>query len=382
MSGTFPPATSLVTGPSGGAPRRRLPRPGPWAIRVASVVALAVVVVVAAAVIPGSHAQSAHPAVAARLTSRSPVGGVVRSRQTKVFGSDVAASRYGTQISQRENGIGPDGQIASDLTPLPPTAFDRPIAAYRSYAEQWSAKLGAAVTRLHATLAANDRTASESAWDTAFADYLHLGAVYGLVPDTLNRQLAGVPPTVGERDFPGLHRIEMGLWTGAAPRSLMPLATAIGRAVAELRRTLPSVPILPLDYATRAHEILEDAQRDYMSGSDVPWSQAGVLATEAGVLATDKVISTLVPLLEGRDNTLAESQNWLGRLQATLLSVRRRDGSWPSLQQLTTAQRERVDGSLAGTLGALAQVPGTLETVGLPVIPTIASQAASQAARR
>jgi hypothetical protein len=378
MSGTFPPTPSLATGPDGDSPRRRLPRPGPWAVRIGAVVALAIIVIVAAAVIPGSHSQSPHPAAAARLTSRSPVGGAVRARQTKVFGSDVAASRYGTQISQRENGIGPDGQIASDLTPLPTRAFDRPIAAYRVYAERWSVKLGRAVTQLHAALAANDRDASKNAWDTAFTDYLHLGAVYGLIPDTLNRQLAGVPQTVGERDFPGLHRIEMGLWTGAAPRSLAPLATAIAGAVVGLKKTLPTVPILPLDYATRAHEILEDAQRDYMSGSDVPWSQAGVLATEAGVLATDKVISTLVPLLQGRDNTLAESQNWLGQLQTTLLSVRRRDGSWPALDQLSVTQRERIDGSLAGTLTALEEVPGTLETVSIPVIPTIASQAAKK----
>ena len=38
-----------------------------------------------------------------------------------------------------------------------------------------------------------------------------------------------------------------------------------------------------LDYATRGHEIVEDAQRDLMSGVDVPWSHQGVLGTAAAL---------------------------------------------------------------------------------------------------
>jgi hypothetical protein len=378
MSGTSSPPTSLVTGPGSGSPRRGLRPSRRLALRVAAVAGLAVIVIVAAAVIPGSHGRSARFSVAA--TARpAPAGRPLPEHVTKVFGSQISAKQYGSLIGNQENeGTDAQGQLTSDLSPIPPAAFHRPVAEYRSYAEAWSVKFGGAVSRLRAALATNDRGASESAWATAFTDYLHLGAVYGLLPDALDRELAGVPQTVGERDFPGLHRIEMGLWTGAAPRSLTPLATAIGRAVVRLRKTLPSVAISPLDYATRAHEILEDAQRDYMSGSDVPWSQAGVLATEAGVLATDKVISTLVPLLQGRDNTLVESQNWLAQLQSTLVSVRRRDGTWPTLAQLSTPQRERIDGSLAGALGALEEVPGTLETAAVPDIPTIASQAAKK----
>lgn len=57
--------------------------------------------------------------------------------------------------------------------------------------------------------------------------------------------------------------------------------------------------ITPLEYATRAHEILEDAVRDLLSGAAVPWSGEGVLATAAGVEATEEVISTLRPVLGG-----------------------------------------------------------------------------------
>jgi hypothetical protein len=109
-----------------------------------------------------------------------------------------------------------------------------------------------------------------------------------------------------------------------------------------------------------------------MSGSDVPWSGQGLLGTSAGVAATDEVIHTLVPLLSGRDNTLVEVQNELLLLSRAIARVRREHaGVWPALSQLTVAQRELVDGSLAGALGALQLVPGTLETARIPVIPSI-----------
>ena len=267
-----------------------------------------------------------------------------------MFGSDIAARDYGTRISQQENGIGPNGQVASDLDPLAPSAFRRPVAGYIHYAVGVSSRLGTAVSALTAQLRAGDRAGAERAWDVAFADYLHLGAVYGLLPGDLNDRLAQVPTDLTQTRFTGLHRVEKGLWQGAPLRSLVPVSEAIGGAVVSLRRTLPRTRIDPLDYAARAHEILEDAQRDLLSGSQVPWSGEGVLGTAAGVTATREVVRTLAPIMQGRDNTLVEVQNWLLRVQSAFDAVRRRDGSYPTLDQLTIPQRERINGTLAGAL--------------------------------
>jgi hypothetical protein len=48
-------------------------------------------------------------------------------------------------------------------------------------------------------------------------------------------------------------------------------------------------------------------------------------------------------------------------------------GTYPFLRQLTTTQHEQLDGTMAETLGALALLPGTLETTALPVVPKIPS---------
>jgi hypothetical protein len=332
---------------------------------------LTLLVVVAAAIVPGSH--SARTASFSRLSvaGRSSPANTLGTHQDKVFGSSIPASRYGTKVAEQESGTGANGQLISDLSPISPRAFNRPIAEYRRYAEGWAAKLTTAIGPLRSALQRGDRAAAKRAWSVAFSDYLHLGAVYGLLPSDLTDRLAGVPQSVSETRFSGLHRIEKGLWTGESLRSLLPLVSALRPALTALRHTLPTVPIDTLDYTLRAHEILEDAQRDLMSDAQVPWSQAGVLGTVAGVAATREVIRTLAPLLQGRDNTLEESENTLAQLQQTFDGVRLRDGQWPTISQLSQYQRERINGALAGTLAQLQEVPGTLETTSLPTIPQL-----------
>ena len=378
------PSTAL---PRPGGPRRLDPkRPGRLVLWVALVVLLALAALAAAALIPGSHTSAGND-LARRSVAAPSAASNGPALVKKVFDSNIAANKYGSKIAAMENGVDSSGNYVSDLSPLPVGAFRRPVAEYRRYAERWAATLGRQITPLTAALRAGDRARARREWEAAFADYLHLGAVYGLLPGDLNDRLAGLPGRTGDPHFAGLHRIEMGLWTNAPARSLVGLSTRLGAAVKRLRAELPTlainpkdtrvrlrrglvaVTVDPLDYVTRAHEILEDAQRDLMSGVDVPWSGQGVLGTAAGVAATRELLSTLEPLMVGRGNAYGTSVYWLGRLSAALRSLRLRNGAWPSLRQLQPRQVQLIDGTLAGTLGALQQVPGTLETANIPDIP-------------
>ena len=376
------PALPRATGPGGVRPRR----PGRIVIWLGAVVLLAVAALVAAAVIPGSHHPVGDDAVAQRAVAAPTPSRDGPVRVKKVFDSSISAKRYGTQVAQMENGYNASGPV-SDLSPLPVSAFDRPVAVYRRYAERWAARLGHDVVPLTVALRAGNRGLARRDWATAFSDYLHLGAVYGLLPSDLNNDLAGMPGEIGDPHFIGLHRIEMGLWTNQPVTSLAPLGAKLSSAVQRLRAELPStavdprssrvrlarglvaVTVDPLDFTLRIHEILEDAQRDFMSGLDVPWSGDGVLATAAGVAATKELLSTVKPIMAGRGNAYGTSEYWLNRLGRVFDSVRRRDGSYPSLHQLTSNQLQLIDGTLAGTLTALSQVPGTLETKNFTTFP-------------
>src|SRR5579875_1313914 len=212
MAGISSSTARLRTGPGDRrtrTPRPRLPRARRNLLRLAGLLALAGVVLVAAALIPGPHAGQ-QPFGVRRVVRAPNSANPLGVRVTKVVGSSIPAKEYGHLDGLQENqGLDAQGQLSSGLTPIPPAAFDRPIARYRAYAERWSATLAGALVPLKAALSADDRAAAKRDWDTAFADWLHLGAVYGLLPDSLERQLAEVPPDLADRHFPGLHRLEL-----------------------------------------------------------------------------------------------------------------------------------------------------------------------------
>jgi iron uptake system EfeUOB component EfeO/EfeM len=264
-----------------------------------------------------------------------------------------------------------------ELAPTIVSAFARPIALYRAYAVAQLGAMEVQIERLQSALAENDRAAAQAAWRTAYARYLRLGAVYlagevAALNKAINGNAGGLEGGVSNPRFVGLHRIEYGLWTGAQPRALLGWAQQLGVAVHKLRGVLPVVSITPLEYATRAHEILEDAQRDLLSGADVPWSGEGVLGTQAGLEATEEVISTLRPVLGGVERVIPAADTEFATLRSALASIAAaHGGQLPSNGQLTQQQSELLDGTLGGALEALSEVPGVLETEAPPQIPQI-----------
>ena len=263
------------------------------------------------------------------------------------------------------------------LLPVSPAGFEAPVAAYLAYSVKRLHLMEGQISQLRAAVVAGDRAGAEAAWQRAYAYYLNLGAVYLEGPisdlnDAIEGTPGGLPGGVSSPQWSGLHRIERGLWTGAPLATLVPWTTKLATDVDTLAKALPKVKIDPLDYATRAHEILEDAVRDQLSGTEAPWSGAGVLGTSAGLVATSEVVGTLAPLLHGREGVLGTVDSDFAALRTTLSSLQRaHGGTLPTTSEMTQLETERLDGSVGQALEGLAQIPGVLETSATPVIPQI-----------
>jgi hypothetical protein len=366
-------------------------KPGRRSLWALVVIVLALCTFVGSALAPDGSG-GARPFAVSELAAKSapnPLAGRLR----KVYGTNTPASRYGAENAALEDeGTNLAGEQISELSPLPPSDFTAPENEYRLYARRWIGNALAGAASLRRALAVDDRPAAMTVWGATWSDYLHLGAVY-LTGEaaTLNRAIdgttSGLPGGSSDPRFVGLHRIELGLWTGASPRSLVGYDQRLEADLERLRGVVAHVKITPLEYATRSHEIIEDAQRDFLSGVEVPWSGQGVLGTAAGLAATREVFHTLEPLLSGRENTEGEVRTELGMLSGVLAAIRHRHGGrYPSLAELGQYEHEQLNGYVAGALSALQEMPGTLETEArrptprLPA-PSAAEKAAEQAAR-
>jgi iron uptake system EfeUOB component EfeO/EfeM len=291
-----------------------------------------------------------------------------------VTGGRLTPQQEAAIAMERTKNPGP----GADLQPLHAASFRRPVAEYRVYSEGEARAVQRAVAKLRGALAAGDVAAARRAWLDAYDHYLRLGAAYGAL-GTLDEEIDGnpgrLPGGVDDPHFTGLHRIEMGLWDGEAPAGLVAPAAYLARRVDHLQAAVRRITIPPLVYATRSHEILEDAQRDMLSGVDAPWSGAGLRATADSLAATEFVVKTLKPLLNGRGGAIEPAENEMARFHEVLATVRREaGGEWPSLGSLTQAQHERVDGELGSLLQRLDDLPGALEVKRSKPVPTIVAQ--------
>jgi iron uptake system EfeUOB component EfeO/EfeM len=357
---------------------------------VLAVVALAACAFVGSALAPDGSGKARPFSVSALAPKSAP--SPLAGRLSKVYGTSIPASRYGTEVADLEDeGTNLAGEQVSELSPLPASDFAAPERQYRSYAQRWITVALADARALGRALTAGRRAGAELAWEATWSDYLHLGAVYGLFSEQ-SQAIDGTPGVLpgGTSDprFVGLHRIEMGLWDGASVDSLTGYDRLLETDLGRLHGVVAHVRFTPLEYATRSHEIVEDAQRDLLSGMDVPWSGEGVLGTAAGLAATEEVFHTLEPLISGREDTEGEVRTELLLLKGLLSSIRRRHhGVYPSLSQLGSYEHEQLDGYVAGALSALEQMPGVLETeLRRPVpklpAPSRAEKAAEAAAER
>jgi iron uptake system EfeUOB component EfeO/EfeM len=269
----------------------------------------------------------------------------------------------------------------AELRPVAASGFDAPVAAYRAYSVGQLRVIEGQIRRLQSALGANDRSGAQEAWRATYSRYLRLGGVYlsgevATLNQAINGNPGGLPGGGANPKFSGLHRIEYGLWGAAEPSSLVVWAQKLEADVGKLRVALPGVSITPLEYATRAHEVLEDASRDLLSGTDVPLSGEGVLGTFSGLQATKEIIQTLRGLLGVREGVIAVVDAELAALESTFSSLAKAHGGrLPRNTELTQQESERLDGALSGALEALSQVPGTLETELAPQIPSIPKRA-------
>jgi high-affinity iron transporter len=265
-------------------------------------------------------------------------------------------------------------QVAGDVSAHAPAAvkpvtvaeLTGPDKAYQAYAARQLAALAGAVTGIQADLRRGDLAAARRAWLAAQMDWERVGASYNSFGDAgvaVDGLPDGLPGGAGDKNFTGLHRLEYGLWHGQDGASLLPVANRLARDVAAVRAHLTSPDIAgdPTNLPLRAHEILEDALRDHLSGLDDQGGGAAYAETYADLQATRAVLGELSPLISVRaPDLLPAARAQLDALRQALLSTRS-GGHWQAPGTTPLATRQRVNAAIGALLETLSSVPDLLE---------------------
>ena len=255
---------------------------------------------------------------------------------------------------------------------------------YQAYAAAQLADLAAQVAAIQSDLRRYDIAKAKQDWLAAQLDWERVGASYdsfgdlGLAVDGLPD---GYPGGVNDKDFTGLHRLEYGLWHGQSAAELEQVTAALAKNVAAVRKNLTTDDLAgdPPNLPIRAHEILEDALRDHLSGIDDQGSGAAFAQTYADVQVTRVILGYLAPLIDARQPGLAgNSTAELDTLDQALLATRaprapQANGAWTSLGAASPSARAHVDAAIGAELESAASVPDLLEA---PSTPTDSSEGA------
>jgi len=261
-------------------------------------------------------------------------------------------------------GSGGGGTVAG-LTPVTDQDLQQPVADYRAYVQQQLPVLMADSQKLQADLAQGNLAKAKTDWLTAHLDYEGLGAAYGTFGDfdsDINARATGLENGVNNTDWIGFHRIEYGLWHGQSAAELKPFGDKLIASIQGLIKDFPTETTDPNDLPLRSHEILENALQFQLTGIADYGSGTELATLSANLHGTQVVFSTLLGLMQTRDPAALKAINtWIQTMAADLNAAHNPDGSWMSLQQLSTDQRATINGDLGQLLEQLSIVPDLLE---------------------
>jgi len=280
-----------------------------------------------------------------------------------LMGSLAASSSQPVTVSA---GAGSAVAGPAAVKPASVAELTPPNQRYQAYTAAQLAALAGGVTVIEADLrhggiarARQDWLTAQLAWERVGASYDSFGDL-GLAVDGLPD---GLPGGVSDPGFTGLHRLEYGLWHGQPARELLPVATQLAKNVAAVRKNLTSADLAgdPTQLSLRAHEIIEDAVRDHLSGIDDQGAGAAYAMTYADTQVDRSVLGFLAGPLGQRDPGLvAKADQQLAALDQALLATQA-SGRWQSLDAVGLPQRQRVNAAIGSLVETLASVPDLLE---------------------
>lgn len=259
----------------------------------------------------------------------------------------------------------PAGTATPEFMVTTQTEMAGPLADYDAYVTSQLGVLQGEVTALSADVTSGNLTQAKTDWVPAELTYDTIGGLYGNIGDLqleINGTDAGHPRGLTTPTWQGLHRIEYLLWSGQPASAIAPFTADLTKTVQLLSVLWTSeLPLTANLLSTRAHEILEDTERDVLSGNDNYGSGTSLEQATADLQGDQVVLSDLRGLLDQRAPRLYGTAEAELHALGAALAATKVDGQWVPLSAITPAERAAIDGAVGQALETLSRVPDLLE---------------------
>jgi hypothetical protein len=253
--------------------------------------------------------------------------------------------------------VAPPGGLAAVTS----ADFSQPMATYGRFVGGRLSSLLAGLRPLRAAVAAGDLPVAEALYPVVHGDWERIGAVYNAfepLTDAINGLPFGLPLGEDDPSFTGFHKLEAQLWGGATAAATL---TIIDGLIANVTTLESRISVQPQDYVVRAHEILENALQEQVTGLAEPHSHTGIADAAASTQGAKVVWQTLENLVRARDGALADRIDaGFTRLDAVVGALELPDGRYPPDTALSVGRREALTGAMSALLENLDAIPGLI----------------------
>jgi high-affinity iron transporter len=262
------------------------------------------------------------------------------------------------------------------LVPVYPAQLVPALREYRAYVGGLLTTLDTQVTTLLTAEQAGNLAESESDWLPAHLTWLEIGqddgayGAFGALGAEIDGTAAGLVGGTASRSFTGFHKIELDLWTnhdvGVAADDTLELQKLLGKLQAlGMTRELPGTTSGLSAWVLRCHEILEDADRDSLTGDDNYGSGTAMASVTADVAATREMLTLLYPEIHAREPRLVKAvRGQLSALDGAAVATQV-SGAWVGPAAIPRPLEERVDADTGAALERLAQISDLIQVLGV-----------------
>jgi iron uptake system component EfeO len=267
-------------------------------------------------------------------------------------GSGDAGSGSGSGLSSSDVAGSTDNELVNEA-----------VTQYKDYLAQQVDQLVADTKTFTDAVRAGDVAAAQAAYAQSRVAWERIEPIAGLIEDIDTAVDARVDDFEGpdDPDWTGWHKLEYLLWQQNTTNGGAELADKLDADVASLQEQLPDLDLPPAALSVGAADLIEEVSEGKITGEEDRYSHTDLSDFAANIEGSKELITLLGPAIEAEDpDLLAAINEGFSEIETQLQAYEDGKGGYVSYEQLTQADKDAMQATLAELSENVSQVTGTL----------------------